>query len=171
MSGARIVVDDAQLRDALQRLARLGKAQGVLKSIGMHLVQETKRRFREAKGPDGQAWAPLHPLYAATKRGPGILRELGNAGGLMGSITYQVEGNRLTVGTNKIHAAVHQFGATIVPKTAPALAFRLGGETVLAKSVTIPARPYLGVSREDEAEILTIIGDFVARATGAAPGS
>src|SRR3546814_7144 len=137
-----------------------------LKNIGLHLVHSTKDRFLEERAPDGLPWAPLNPAYAAAKRGPGILRELGNAGGLMGSISYEVTGNQLEWGTNKVHAAVHQLGATIRPRTAEALVFPIGGETVIAKSVTIPAREFLGVSADDETEILAILEDFIADATG-----
>lgn len=167
MSGARIRLDSAEVDRALERLISLGRRpEPALKNIGLHLVQSTKERFVQERAPDGSAWAPLTPAYAATKKGPGILRELGNAGGLMGSITYKVSGHQVEEGTNKVQAAVHQFGATIVPRNGEALAFSLGGEAVFAKSVTIPARPYLGVSADDEAEILAILEDFVADATG-----
>jgi len=50
------------------------------------------------------------------------------------------------VGVNAIYGAVHQFGATIRPKSGKSLVFRLGGKTVFARKVTIPARPFLPFS-------------------------
>lgn len=166
MSGISLTLDDEEVMRALERFATLGgRKEAPLKNIGLHLTQSTKDRFLTERSPDGEPWEPLNPLYAASKQGPGILRERGNAGGLMGSLTYLVDGDSVEVGTNKIHATVHQLGATIRPRTADALVFSMGGETVAAKSVTIPARPYMGISAEDQTEILAIMEDFISSAT------
>lgn len=103
------------------------------------LLNATLARFHTARDPDGNPWAPLNPLYAETKQGPGILRE---RGGLTGSIVYQVSGDTVSIGSNRIYAAVRQRGAVIVPKNAKALHFMLGGHPVTVKPVTIPARPH-----------------------------
>ena len=49
----------------------------------------------------------------------------------------------------KKYAPVHEFGAVITPVRAKALRFTIEGKTIFAKSVHIPARPYLrpGVAR------------------------
>lgn len=171
MAGVTLEVDDDQVRAALGALVGAGRDPApALKNIGFAWVQSTRDRFLAQQSPSGAAWAPLNPAYAAGKRGPGILRELGMAGGLMGSIHHQVPDSRtLLVGTNKVQAAVHQFGATIRPVRAKALVFRLGGRLVFAGAVRIPARPYLGASVADLTEALEIVADFasmtVARAT------
>ena len=41
------------------------------------------------------------------------------------------------------YVVVHEFGATIVPKTAKVLRFKVGGRWVFAKRVTIPKRLHL----------------------------
>lgn len=74
-------------------------------------------------------------------------------GGLQGSITFRTGPDQVAVGTNKVYGAVHQFGATIRPK-GRALVFNLGGRKVFARSVTIPARPYLGFGAEDRQAVL-----------------
>ena len=66
---------------------------------------------------------------------------------LMNSITYNAGSNEVEVGTNVEYAAIHQEGGT---------AGRGGG-------VRIPARPFLGVSQEDEAEIIDIMNDYIGR--------
>jgi phage gpG-like protein len=110
------------------------------------MVDATQQHFRDAQDPFGRAWAPLQPAYAEFKRGPGILRERAMRGGLMGSLTFKIEGDRaLAWGSGKIYAAVHQFGAVIVPVRANALTFRIGKRVIHAKRVTVPARPYLGM--------------------------
>ena len=51
----------------------------------------------------------------------------------------------------------------ITPKTAQALAFTIGGKPVRAKSVTIPARPFVGLSEDNRAEIDDLITDHFGR--------
>ena len=141
----------------------------LLRQIGVYLVASTQARFGTGKDPQGNAWAPLLPAYAAIKRGPSILVGSGMSGGLQGSITFDTSNDAVMWGSNKISAAVHQFGATIVPKVAPALRFRLVGGWVSAQSVTVPARPYLGLSREDEEEIAWLSGRFARKLLAGAP--
>jgi phage gpG-like protein len=64
----------------------------------------------------------------------------------------------------RIYAAIHQFGGTILPKKAKRLVFTLKGKTVFATRVTMPARPYLGVSAENAAEIERSIIGYLGRA-------
>ena len=49
----------------------------------------------------------------------------------------------MVVGTNVRYAAVHQFGATILPKNANHLAVPVGGGLHFLKMATIPSRPFL----------------------------
>jgi len=93
-----------------------------------------------------------------------ILSMLRETGRLLGSLSRRADGNRVVVGTNVIYAAIHQFGGTIRPKSGGRLAFRLGRTRVFARSVSIPARPWLGVSDADRAEIMAIFQDHARRA-------
>lgn len=169
MTGARVTakLDDKEALAAFARLRDVGfVGQGLMRAIGVGLVANTQGRFDKGVDPDGRAWKGLNPAYAALKKGPGILREAGMRGGLQGSITFQVSGTSIEVGTNKVYGAVHQFGATIVPKQAKALVFRMGsgGGLVHAKKVTIPARPYLGFSEADRITVLDAIDVAIKRA-------
>jgi phage virion morphogenesis protein len=174
MTGARLEakLDDAQVQGAVRRLLALGQTMlPVARAIGVGLVRNTQDRFREARDPQGQAWRTLNPAYAVLKRGPGILRESAMRGGLMGSISFQAAGGfsgaAVMVGTNKVYGAVHQFGAVIRPKSAGGrLYFRDGRGNVwgAARSVTLPARPYLGISREDRQTIADVLDVAVQRA-------
>lgn len=166
MTGVRITIDDRAVRQALTALARLGRDPSpALKALGARLVAGTRNRIEAEQSPTGSAWPRLNPAYAAGKRGPGMLRERAMRGGLFGSLTSEVDGARLRVGTNKAYAAIHQFGGTITPKSAKALVFKMGGRTVHAKKVTIPARPFLGISEEDRATIAEVFAAFAAKAT------
>lgn len=167
MTGARITFtfDDREWREAMKRL-RDGATRrpGILRAIGTGLAANTRDRFDAGQDPEGKAWAALNPAYAAVKRGPGILREAGMRGGLQGSITFATEADSVIVGSNKVYAAVHQFGATIRPKRPGGrLVFKLAGRTVRARSVTVPARPYLGFSDEDRDTVLDVLDTLLPR--------
>ncbi len=164
MSGVSI---DVQIRDkeVLQAFTRLISVMGdttpVMSAIGTGLVASTHRRFVSQKSPDGESWKTLNSEYKKTKRNSRILTESGR---LRDSINYRATRDQVTVGTNVIYAAVHQLGATIKPKSASHLVFRLTSGIVLAKSVTIPARPYLGISDDDQVMISeTVFGALQRR--------
>lgn len=101
--------------------------------------------------------------FKPTKRGAGQMqanssgsagKPLVDSGDLRASISVKSDGQGVTVGTNKISAPVHQFGATIRPKTAKTLAFPgPNGMVVFAKKVTIPARPFLPLRRSGVVEL------------------
>lgn len=160
MTGAVIEtrIDTTKAAKAFGELAKvIDRPEPVLRAIGTGLVEVTQGRFESGKDPQGKSWQGLNAAYGATKRGPGILRESAMRGGLMSSITFQTSSDTVQVGTNKVYAAIHQFGGTIKPKTGDRLVFRIGGQTVFARSVTIPARPYLGIGPEDEDMILDVV--------------
>jgi len=166
MTGVTIRVDDEAVLAALGGLAEAtADLAPVLEGIGEVLQRSTKDRIEQEVDPAGNPWVRLNPIYAKTKKGPGILRESKQ---LWGTIVYEVAGDEVTVGTNRPHARVHQFGATIVPKTAAALVFQMGGETFHLKSVRIPARPFLGISATDRERILDTIADALDAAVGGA---
>ena len=123
----------------------------VLKEISEAVVlRSTLARFKTQTAPDGTAWAALQPWYRKEKQ-RNKNRILTLNGYLRGKMTWQFVGERtVEIGSNLPYAAVHQFGATIKPRAAKVLMFR--GH--VAKSVTIPARPYLGLSDEDRSEIV-----------------
>jgi len=168
MTGVQITatINDTALRAALTRLVNVdgGLVRAALKNIGTEMVEQTRDNFRAQQDPDGHPWKALNPDYAATKKGSMILQGMGMAGGLMGSINWQLAGSDgVAIGTNKVYGAIHQLGGRIVPQSAGALRFRLGDKVVVAKAVTIPARPYLGVGRVALAALLDVIEDHIQR--------
>lgn len=171
MAGATLTVQfqPGRTLQALRTLeAVTGRPAALLRAIGTGLLRNTQDRFEEERAPDGSAWAPLRPFYLAVKRGPGILRGAGMRGGLQGSLTMDSDDRSVVVGSARVYAAVHQFGATIRPRTAKTLLFRTARGRVwgAAKEVTIPARPYLGLSRRDEDTILDVTETHLMRVLG-----
>ncbi len=171
MTGVRLQagLEIGRILGAMDTLRSIAKSPApVLRAIGPGLVATTHDRFDEAREPYGAPWAALSPAYAALKRGPGILRESGMRGGLMGSITFQVAGSELHVGSNKVYAAIHQFGGVIKPVSARALRFGLmiGGKRAVVRvhSVRIPARPYLGFGPADYRVVMDVLEAWTGRA-------
>jgi phage virion morphogenesis protein len=112
------------------------------------LLEGARRRFDEKVGPDGLPWAALTPETIERKREKGapkpesILVEWGN---MVGQMTNDYGKDWAEVTVPAIQAATHQFGR--------------GG---------IPARPFLGVSAEELAEMLEAAQDYY-RVKGGAP--
>ncbi|MBD8554910.1 phage virion morphogenesis protein [Rhizobium sp. CFBP 8762] len=165
MSGASISVTtevlDGDVRRAFTKLQQaMDDTTPVMDAIGVGLAGSTHMRFVTQSGPDGQAWQALNTDYAQTKRNSRILTESGR---LRDSINRQAGNDYVRVGTNVVYAAIHQFGGTIKPKTGTHLHFRIGGQSVMVKSVTLPARPFLGISTDDTTMIAETVYDFLER--------
>lgn len=111
MTGAAISVDlafDPRLAGRLERLTRLDIGP-LLDGIGAEIESQTRRRIAEDKAsPSGQGWPDWSAEYAATRHsGQSLLQGEGH---LLDSITFQVEGDSVLVGSPLVYAATHQFG-------------------------------------------------------------
>ena len=158
-----VVFDDKPVLDALARLAGLGGSSTQLMGIlGSGLTDSTRMRFSTNIAPDGTAWRGLNPAYAELRR-PGPI--LVQGGQLRGSIPFLPAAAEVTIGSRMIYAGVHQWGARIEAKNAKALVFHMGagGKLVRVRAVTIPARPYLGISAEDEEMIFAETQAYLER--------
>lgn len=118
-----------------------------MNDIAAVLESATESAFEaEADPATGQSWPSLSDAYLKTnpkRQGGKILQA--SAGGLAASVAADSGNFWAAIGSNKIYAAIHQFGGTDDMPAGPA---------------GIPARPYLGVSSEDEQAILEIVVDF-----------
>jgi len=145
-----VEINDRQVTAALGKLVRAGtNLRPILTSIGETMVESTKLRFRDSQAPDGGRWAPLSPVTIALRR-QGSSKPLLDTGRLRNSITRAVGVRDVVIGTNVIYAGTHQFGA------------RKGqyGKTRRGAPIpwgNVPARPFLGMSLGDKAEILGIL--------------
>lgn len=164
--GARITVEDGAVRRAFGDLSALGSdLTPLMREVGDRLVASTKLRFEDGVEPGGAPWRPS--IRAKTGAG----QTLRDTGRLMASITRVAEPRRVIVGTNTRYAAVHQFGSTIRAKTAKGLRFKIGNRFVVRRQVTIPARPFLGVSAADVAALQRIVERRVADAIRGRPSA
>jgi|GEM_PF-917052 len=136
-------------------------------AIGQVLVESSVHRLAVTnKAPDGTPW----PSSARTRARGGPIQYARGAGGLAGSMRHAVQpgGGAVEYGSNKPYAAQRQFGGTIKPKKPGGfLVFETfddaTGEPILifARSVTQPARPYLGVSDDDADDIGSIALEYL----------
>lgn len=172
-----LTVDNKEVLEVLGRIAERFSPAGmapVMQEIGETLAESTQRRFSTSTGPDGKRWAPLAKstvlarlakisgAYAkksgklSSKGGVAVMgmKPLVETGMLQGTIRYQLidGGAGVEIGTNRIYdkkgdvnPAVHQFGS---------------------RNGKIPARPFLGLSADDKAEVLDILERFLDEAAG-----
>jgi len=135
--------DDRRVMRVLQRLQDVaGDMEPALRDIGEFLLLSHDQRFREQVAPDGTSWEPLSDRYRARKKRNREKILILNTD-LSGLLRYQVEGQALRFGTDRIYGATHQFGD---PRR------------------NIPARPFLGISESDGAVLLDILQGHVQAA-------
>lgn len=150
----RLEGDTDKLLAKLRSMGNVDKA-GIMNAIAEGLRTSTVERFGKQESPDGTKWQPS--MRVSQKGGKSLI--LSSA--LRTSIKAESDSNGAAVGTNLVYAATHQFGdeRTIRAKKSKYLKFQIGDKWVNVPSVhvRIPARPFLGVSKEDEEEIREIL--------------
>ena len=150
-----------QIEQRLQAmLAAVADRAPLLDSIGLYLESSTIDRFDDETAPDGSKWT--QSIRAKEEGG----KTLTDQSILRGSITYIADNDQVEWGSNLIYAGVHQHGATITAKGPGGLKFQLPGGLGFRNvmSVTIPARPFLGINADDEIQIIGLTEDYIADA-------
>lgn len=142
MSGAVLKYDFRGLDTVQRRINRLTKSnrRELLDVVGAIIESQTRKRIQDDKeSAEGEAWQKWSDKYAAKR--PEGRTLLMNEDHLLDSITFLHEGsNSIKVGSNMIYAATHQFGD---------------------EARNIPARPYLGVSDDNEDDIIAAVDEFL----------
>jgi phage gpG-like protein len=178
MSGAvsmTVTWDDAPVRDAIERLREFddSRAHAMWDAIGEAMVSSTDMRFQFSQADaDGNPWKPserfLHDGAPPTLTEHGYLHR---------TLTHNVlDGDDgVEWGSALVYAAIHQAGGEIKREAHSQTLYRKAGRDGLsahftkrskanfaqdvhvgAFDIVMPARPYLGISTEDEATIETI---------------
>lgn len=159
-------------------LGRTKNMRPVLLEIGDDMAESTKQRFVTASAPDGTAWAPNSALtlaryssmfarkkngeftkrsaakLAAKKPGTGETRALGT------TINYQLQGDdAVAIGSPMVYAGTFHYGA----KSGE---FGFGFYKTREGSFPlpwgdIPARPFLGASADDKANIVRLVHSYL----------
>jgi phage virion morphogenesis protein len=153
MNELKLTVNDKQFQIALKNFTARIAPEPLLKIAGQVMQGSIERTFREQGSPAG-SWAPL--AASTLKRGRGGVgrKILIRSGRLKNSISYQVAGRTLTIGTNLKYAAVQQVGG---------VAGRRGPfKKKQGRRPVIPARPYLVFRPEDPQRMADAMGRYIA---------
>lgn len=164
---SRFTFEDRAARRALGALTASGENLTPLyDEAGSHLVASTQERMHAGRDPRGNPW--IKSIRARVEGGQTLI----DHANLVQSITHAPDAGGVSVGSNLVYALIHQIGGVIRAKSARGLRFRIaGGGWVRVQSVTIPARPWLGISDEDKIALAAIIKDYWRRATGGGAGA
>jgi len=149
MAGIKLTVTvaDAEVQAAFAELGRRGRDLApVMERVAAHYESSTRLRFEDQVAPDGMPWLPSQRAIRESGK------TLYDQGLLLGSISSRGFADRAEIGFAKVYAAIHQFG----------------GEAGRGRKVKLPARPFLGSSADDDAEVIAILQDFLAEVPGVA---
>lgn len=175
----------AMLGEALARMRALGESPRVIwELVGQYGESSTRSRFKAQRGPDGTPWKPSK---RAKKTGG---QTLVHKARLLRSLTYVANASGAEWGSNVAYARIHQLGGKI-ERLAFSSTLRLRTDkagkllrqkdyahlavfakathkqatgrryTVGAHTITMPARPYLGVNEADGREMLAVSVDAI----------
>ena len=151
-------------------LTKFGDLTVLMDRIGQAMETTTAERWDAEISPEGIPWKKSNKPEGKTLIGDG---KRGPSARLKNSITHKASRDSVRIGTNVIYAAIHQYGfsgsqsvkahkRTVTSifgrRLSRPLEQRIGAFT---RTMTMPARPFLGVSTEDEAEISAQFEDFL----------
>lgn len=142
MSGVALVFDVSDLARRSQQIVDLANfdTHDLLESIGMELAEQTRERLMyDKESPDGVPWVGWSDGYADTRHSGHSL--LVSDGHLADSVQHVVGSRQVEVGSNLVYAAIHQFGGAAV-------------------GMSMPERPWLGISNQNEEDLMGLISDF-----------
>lgn len=119
----------------------------MLSSIEENFLRGGRYESVESYRGGSKHWQDLSPATKSARKKagkwPGKILQV--SGQLAASITGEVKGNDLEIGTNKTQAALMQFG----------------GPAGKNKSVNVPGRPYLVIQDEDLEDMLDVAGEYI----------
>ena len=151
-NAAPVLAALARARAGLADLTRLNI------SIGEAVVRSTKRRFQEGVAPDGTRWRAKSPatLAAYLRRGHGSRPRplIGVSEQLSREVLSFPTRDQVEIGSARPYSAVMQEGA----------AKGAFGSTRTGRPIPwgdIPARPWLGLSSDDERMIVLLADEFL----------
>lgn len=146
-------------------LTALQDTEPLMAQIAEFLLDETVARFAKGQGPDGKPWAPKSKAtiaaYAQRKQAVSLRPLIGPTRQLSNEESYstRIGEDWVEIAAGPIQAAVMQFGA----------ARGAFGNNKAGRPIpwgTIPARPFLGISAQDEDNIDAAVQSWIRNAIG-----
>ena len=114
----------------------------MLEDMGAYMIQSTSEHFEDEKGPDGEEWE-LKPSTVQQKQRSGYTKKLQVTGNLKNSLTRNVKGKLLEVGTPEEYGRYLQEGTS-----------------------KMKAKKFLGVTDEDKRVLEDIAKKHIKRVIG-----
>lgn len=147
-SHIEITLDNQAVQQSLaQAIVAMKNPRPLLVNLREYLLRTHHHRFAAQRAPDGTPWQPLQPRYQARKKyNPDRILVL--RGYLKDLLRGEVDDQGLSFGTDRPYGAIHQFG----------------GPTGRGGKTQMPARPWLGLSPEDEDYLLDLTRYYLANA-------
>lgn len=151
--------DAKPITDALARVrSEIADARPLFTEIADYFIRATRQRFVYTTAPDGTRWRQKSPAtlkaYARQGEGKWSKKPLQKTG-ILGSTIIGLSGpDYAEVGSNREYAGVMQFGA----------AQGAFGRTRRNGPIpwgAIPARPFLGISEDDERNIVALVDQHI----------
>ncbi len=136
--------------------AGLSDMSGLMNDLGNYMLVSHQDRMQRGEQPDGQSFAPRSQttIDIYTRQGKSFGMPLNQSGTMRQQIAFNYGEDWVEIGSNAIQAAVMQFGAE---------AGSLGPN---APWGDIPARPFIGLSGEDESEMIGVVIDWLDSLAG-----
>lgn len=156
----RVQFNAGASRDALRKaIAKLEDMTPLYTDIGEYMIEATRQRFQKGQSPDGAAWAPKRPatLERYRRLGYGTLNRplIGPGRALSRQIQRIVSRSGVEIGSSLIYAGVMQYGANKGAFGSD----RRGRPIPWGR---IPARTWLGLSAENDREIVLMTEEHIA---------
>ena len=141
-----IKIDNKEVEQKLQELAKKSSnLKPLMKNIAGIFASATEDNFAEEGRPD--KWIDLSEVTKKQRKKigkyPGQILQV--TGQLASSVNTYYDDDSAVIGSNLAYAAIHQ----------------LGGQAGKNKKVTIPARPYLKLTSDDEEEIFKLLFEYI----------
>ena len=141
-----INIDNKEILKALKKLSeKTQNLRPVMKNIASIMIDSVEENFAQQGRPK---WKDLAEVTKKQRKKegkwPGMILQK-SQGGLAQSISSEYGDDYAIVGTNKVYAAIHQFG----------------GDAGRKKKVKIPARPYLTLGDDAVDEIRNVVEDYL----------
>ena len=161
MYNVELVGHEAVLETLNRLVAAVDDTTPAMYDIGEYLIASTRQRFHDMQGPQGEPWVPNsavtqdvaeergdtydpRPLFGPTKR-------------LSSEILSFPSNGEVAVGSALIQAAVMHYGAEQG-------AFGTSARGGPLPWGDIPARPFIGLSDDDQVQVLDILNEHLADA-------
>ncbi len=155
------------LQDKLNtQIKKLDNMQPFWHVVGEYIKKRTIQEcFEKEQSPDGVKWKPLSEITHKERSKKGSYKILQDTGELRRSVRYKAFNNYVIISSNLKYSRIHQFGGkiTVTPRMRAYLRYKGIYLRKNTQYITIPARPYLGVTQADKQHITSMFSQYLKR--------